>query len=107
MNTRESKITFQIIEEEKKLIVSIEGAMHFGQRHLFLKNMQNINSEITSCIIDLSKTTHIDSTSIGMLLILKENMFVKNANLTIKTHKNTTIHKLLHSHNLDHIFKIA
>ena len=107
MNLEIKDISFELLSDERKLVVAVEGVMHYKQRKHFLSQLNALDQDINICEVDFTKTTFIDSSSIGLLIILKDNPHLKKAEFIVKTENNMTISKLLKSQCLDQIFKIA
>jgi len=64
--------------------------------------------ENTNCeyIIDMSGTSYMDSSALGMMLLLREHASIDSSNITI-TGCNPEIKKILEISNFDKLFKIA
>lgn len=94
--TRDGRITFKI-----------SGILDFTLRMAFLSAMEAIDDKTESCNIDLSETISIDSSGLGMLLILKNHPKFKDGGVNIITKNNATITEIILNHNFHTIFKIS
>ena len=59
---------------EKTLLITISGDFNFDVNASFREAYRNINpGEISNVSVNLSKTTYMDSSALGMLLLLDEH----------------------------------
>lgn len=63
----------QILEENNQVIIGIENKFDFSLHQHFRDAYADCNSNNTTFILDLSKTTYMDSSALGMILLLKDH----------------------------------
>jgi HptB-dependent secretion and biofilm anti anti-sigma factor len=94
----------EIIYKNQTLTISVEGIFSFDAWIEF-KNLDIDVQDIKACEVDFSKTSFIDSSGIGSLLILKEKV---GPNVEIKlTNTNRDLHKIITTANLANIFTVS
>lgn len=64
-------ITTKVSPDGKKLTISIEGKFDFGVQHDFRASYEN--SKADNYVIDMLNTNYIDSSALGMLLLMREH----------------------------------
>ncbi|NQD58450.1 STAS domain-containing protein, partial [Pseudomonas sp. CM25] len=62
-----------ISPDGKKLTIKIKGRFDFGKHQEFRKAYERI-SKPDSVVVDLSDATYIDSSALGMLLMLRDHV---------------------------------
>ncbi len=86
--------------------ITISGRFDFGSHKEFREAYRNAPSGSgNTYIIDMSSTEYIDSSALGMLLLLREHAGGDNANVTIKGCRKE-INDILNVSNFDKLFKI-
>jgi len=87
------------------LTISIEGTFSFQKRDEFRESYINADKEIKNFVIDLSNATYIDSSGLGMLLILKDHADTIRGTVVI-ARPNSAVKELLDLSNFTQIFEI-
>ncbi len=59
--------------EKKTATIQVEGQFDFSQHQAFRDAYRNLTTPGTSIRLDLSKTSYMDSSALGMILLLKEH----------------------------------
>jgi anti-anti-sigma factor len=95
-------LSAQLSEEGGELKITIEGRFDFNI-HTDFRNAYRDISPQTRFIIDLSQTTFMDSSAIGMLLLLREYAGGKSADIRL-VDCSPDICKVLAISNLDKMF---
>ncbi|MBF0125415.1 MAG: STAS domain-containing protein [Magnetococcales bacterium] len=101
--------TITVNRNDKEVSISIKGRFNFEMHSQFRTAYQ---SEIDPAarsnrkfIIDLSGTEYIDSSALGMLLLLREEAGANEANIEI-VNTRPEIRKILETANFQRLFKI-
>ncbi|MBF0158398.1 MAG: STAS domain-containing protein [Magnetococcales bacterium] len=101
--------TITVNRNDKEVSISIKGRFNFEMHSQFRTAYQ---SEIDvsarankKFIIDLSGTEYIDSSALGMLLLLREEAGANEANIEI-VNTRPEIRKILETANFQRLFKI-
>ena len=87
------------------VVINISGRFDFNAHHDFRNIYRNEKSN-AAYIIDMSGTEYIDSSALGMLLLLREHAGNEGANITING-CNDDIKKIFAISNFDKLFTIS
>ena len=92
------------ISAEQKIVISVTGrfdySVHKDFRDAYAKE------QAKTFRIDLSKADYMDSSALGMLLLLKEHAEKSNASVSIHS-PQPMVRKVLEIANFDKFFKIS
>ena len=92
-------------EENGKLTIQIEGRFDFSIHQGFRNAYETASDEVASYEIDLRAATYLDSSALGMLLLLREYAGAEQSTVTI-TNSSDDIKKILTISNFDQLFTI-
>lgn len=70
--------------EKNTLTLTLQGAIGFQDRVDFFKATAQINSLITTVIIDLQQTTDLDCAALSMLLTLRNYLRLQQQQLVVR-----------------------
>lgn len=87
---------------ENEVVIQIEGRFDFHM-HAGFKDLYSQHPPASTFIIDLAKTTYIDSSAMGMLLLLREYAG-KNRNNIRLINGPPEVKRALSISNLDQLF---
>lgn len=96
-------VTTNLDTENKTLEVKISGRFDFSIYQQFRKVIQQASTGITLIKIDLSETEYMDSSALGMLLVLRDKVGEKKEAIVIKN-SNEEVKKILTIANFDKLF---
>lgn len=83
------------ISDDKKIVtISIEDRFDFSVHQLFRDAYSDHVKDGTSFVLDLSKTTYMDSSALGMILLLKDHVEKTTGQLKISK-PNESVNKIL------------
>jgi anti-anti-sigma factor len=92
------------------LTIKVKGKFTFESHLQFkkalLRDDEEAQSKITRFIVDLSGTEYIDSSALGLLLILREEVTSKNSTIEI-SHARPEVYNVLKTANFHKLFKIV
>ena len=91
--------------ETQTLEVRISGRFDFSIHQNFRKITQQTGLGVKSIAIDLSETDYMDSSALGMLLVLRDKVNEKKEAITIKNSKEE-VRKILKIANFDKLFTL-
>lgn len=99
-------LTTQVSADKRVVTIGISGRFDFNIYQEFRDAYKQTTEPGTRFIIDMGKTEYMDSSALGMLLLLRERMGGDQAQIEIV---NTTpeIRKIFSISNFDRLFKIA
>ncbi|MHC8408445.1 MULTISPECIES: STAS domain-containing protein [unclassified Pseudomonas] len=93
-------------QDGKKLTISIKGRFDFTTHQEFRESYENLEPKPEYFEVDLKGATYLDSSALGMLLLLRDHAGGENAEITL-THANADVRKILAISNFEQIFDVA
>jgi anti-anti-sigma factor len=106
MTDSPSRVTATPSDDGKKLLISIKGRFDFGAHQQFRDAYEKVFPKPTTYEIDLKDTTYLDSSALGMLLLLRDHAGGESAEVQI-THSSSDVRKILAISNFDKLFSIS
>ena len=91
-------------EDGAEVTISIDGRFDFGLQKDFRSSYENLQAK--RYIVNLMNTEYMDSSALGMLLMMREHVGGSNADITLK-HCSNDIKTILNVANFQSLFKIA
>ena len=98
-------MTILVTHAGNDLTIKIEGKFDFSAHQEFRAAYESLSSKPSQFIIDMSETTYLDSSALGMLLLLRDFAGGDTANIKV-SHCNTEIKKILSISNFEQLFEI-
>jgi len=98
-------ISCKVSDDKKEVTISIDGRFDFNL-HQDFRGAYRDQLPDAKYIIQMSGTEYIDSSALGMLLLLREHAGNDHANITISGCKDE-IKKILSIANFERLFKIT
>ncbi|MDH5600040.1 MAG: STAS domain-containing protein [Gammaproteobacteria bacterium] len=98
-------ISGNVNDDGNSVEINISGRFDFNSHHDFRNIYRNEKSD-AAYTIDMSGTEYIDSSALGMLLLLREHAGNESANITING-CNDDIKKIFAISNFEKLFKIT
>lgn len=95
-----------VVSQGDTRIMRIAGKFDFKLHRSFRELYEGAPPEISSYVIDLSRTDYMDSSALGMLLLLREHVSGDRMRVRI-VNCNLEIRKILEIANFDKLFDIA
>ncbi len=89
----------------EELVISIEGRFDFSAHQEFRDSYERVSAEPNSYVVDLNRTTYLDSSALGMLLLLRDHAGGDSAEIRI-VNCNQDVKKILTISNFEQLFKI-
>lgn len=89
----------------KELIIKIDGRFDFSAHQEFRDAYENISNDVKSYIVDLGNTSYLDSSALGMLLLLRDHAGGDNSSIKI-IKCNEDVRKILTISNFEQLFTI-
>ncbi|MBF0613498.1 MAG: STAS domain-containing protein [Magnetococcales bacterium] len=101
--------TISVVRNENETVISIKGRFNFEMHSQFRTAYQSetagASKKGSKFIIDLTGAEYIDSSALGMLLLLREEAGGNEANIEI-VNSRPEIRKILETANFQRLFKI-
>lgn len=97
----------ELSENNTTVTISVDGRFDFSLHKDFRDAYTNLsnNGNITKYIINLSATNYMDSSALGMLLLLREYAGGESSDIEV-TGCNAEIKEILEISNFDRLFRI-
>jgi anti-anti-sigma factor len=89
----------------KELTIKVDGRFDFSAHQEFRDAYEGISNDVTNYIVDLGSTSYLDSSALGMLLLLRDHAGGDNANIKI-VKCNEDVRKILTISNFEQLFTI-
>jgi len=88
-----------------ELVIQVEGRFDFSAHQEFRDAYEKSNEDVKNYVIDMSRATYLDSSALGMLLLLRDHAGGDNASVRI-TKCNQDVKKILTISNFEQLFTI-
>ena len=89
----------------KKLTIAIKGRFDFGSHQAFREAYERFYKVPETYIVDLKDATYMDSSALGMLLLLRDHAGGDDAEVRVINSSND-VRKILAISNFDKLFDI-
>ena len=66
-------VSTAISPDGQKLTISIKGRFDFGRHQEFRESYEKLDRKPESIVVDLKEATYLDSSALGMLLLLRDH----------------------------------
>ena len=95
----------EVSPDGKKLTIVIKGRFDFGRHQEFRDSYERFYKVPQAYIVDLKETTYMDSSALGMLLLLRDHAGGDESQVTV-INSNPDVRKILAIANFDRLFDI-
>lgn len=99
-------VVSEVSQEGQKLTISIKGRFDFGSHEDFRKSYEQLNQKPSSVVVDLKEATYLDSSALGMLLLLRDHAGGEDSDVRV-INSNSDVRKILGISNFDKLFDIS
>ncbi|WP_262137958.1 STAS domain-containing protein [Pseudomonas sp. Marseille-Q5117] len=99
-------VVTEVSPDGKKLKISVKGRFDFGKHQEFRSSYERVDPEPNSYELDLKETTYLDSSALGMLLLLRDHAGGDDADIRV-INPNSDVRKILAISNFDKLFDIS
>jgi anti-anti-sigma factor len=76
-------VQFNIDNSGKELTIKVDGRFDFSAHQEFRDAYEAISSDVNSYVVDLGNTSYLDSSALGMLLLLRDHAGGDSASIKI------------------------
>ena len=90
----------------QELTIVIQGRFDFGAHQEFRDAYERVKTTPKSYIVDLKGTTYLDSSALGMLLLLRDHAGGDQSQIRL-LNCNPDVRKILAISNFEQLFQIA
>lgn len=98
-------IKVNLSKDNNQLIIRIEERFDFSLHQAFRDAYINVKTNNTEFVLDLSSTSYMDSSALGMILLLKDHAEVLSGSVTIRK-PSDTVNKILEIAQFHRLLKI-
>lgn len=91
--------------DNKTLTISVSERFDFSMQQDFRNSYKSAGTGLSDVILDLSKADYMDSSALGMLLLLKQHADEKKVSIKIRNPSQAVL-KILQMANFDKLFTI-
>ncbi|MFJ7312502.1 STAS domain-containing protein [Pseudomonas sp. NPDC098747] len=95
-----------VSQDGKKLTISVKGRFDFGKHQEFRNSYERVEPKPNSYELNLKETTYLDSSALGMLLLLRDHAGGDESNIRV-VNSNSDVRKILAISNFDKLFDIS
>ncbi|WP_150912840.1 STAS domain-containing protein [Marinobacter halotolerans] len=92
-------------DDGRTLTIRIEGRFDFSTHQAFRNAYEHETSDVQKFIVDLSDTTYLDSSALGMLLLLRDHAGGDSARIQLQN-CNNDVRRILTISNFEQLFSI-
>ena len=92
-------------DDGSKLTIRIEGRFDFSTHQMFRDAYEHGDQSVNEYVVDMSDTTYIDSSALGMLLLLRDYAGGDSAQVRIEN-CNNDVRRILTISNFEQLFAI-
>ena len=92
--------------EKNELTIKVKGRFDFGKHQEFRDAYERHATRPASVIIDLKGATYLDSSALGMLLLLRDHQGGEHSQISV-INTSSDVHKILAISNFNKLFEIT
>ena len=97
-------VVTEVSPDGEKLTISVKGRFDFAKHQEFRESYEN--KALTAVVVDLKEATYLDSSALGMLLLLRDHAGGENSDIRV-VNSSSDVRKILAISNFDKLFDIT
>lgn len=101
-----SNVSTRLMADGKEVVIAVNGRFDFSVHKDFREAYCNAERFGVQYTLDLSRTEYLDSSALGMILLLREHAGGERANIVVRN-ANPEVEKILRIANFDKLIKIG
>lgn len=94
------------LSQDGKLTIRVKGRFDFGRHREFREAYEHLNSAPHTVVVDLKEATYLDSSALGMLLLLRDHVGGDESRVSM-VNASSDVRKILAISNFDKLFDIS
>lgn len=98
-------IVSSVSDDGKELVISIQGRFDFSAHQDFRNSYETLTVQPSHYRVDMNETSYLDSSALGMLLLLRDHAGGNTANIEI-INCSADVKKILTISNFEQLFSI-
>ncbi|MDX9667535.1 STAS domain-containing protein [Pseudomonas sp. P5_152] len=100
-------VNTQVSADGQKLTISIKGRFDFAKHQAFRDSFGQVdNQRLNAIVVDLKEVTYLDSSALGMLLLLRDHAGGDDSDVRL-VNSSSDVRKILAISNFDKLFDIS
>lgn len=99
-------VVTEVSPDQKKLTIAVKGRFDFGRHQEFRESYERLPHKPESIVVDLKEATYLDSSALGMLLLLRDHAGGDEADIRV-VNSSSDVKKILAISNFDKLFDIS
>ncbi|ROM93365.1 STAS domain-containing protein [Pseudomonas brassicacearum] len=100
-------VVTEVSPDGQKLTISVKGRFDFAKHQEFRESYERPDGQMpSSVVVDLKEATYLDSSALGMLLLLRDHAGGDNSDIRV-VNSSTDVKKILAISNFDKLFDIS
>ena len=99
-------VVTEVSPDGQKLTISIKGRFDFGKHQEFRESYERLNKTPEYIVVDLKEATYLDSSALGMLLLLRDHAGGEKSDIRV-INGSSDVRKILAISNFDKLFDIS
>ncbi|MDI2594552.1 STAS domain-containing protein [Pseudomonas sp. N3-W] len=100
-------VVTEVSPDGQKLTISIRGRFDFAKHQEFRESYERPDGQMpSSVVVDLKDATYLDSSALGMLLLLRDHAGGDNSDIRV-VNSSSDVKKILAISNFDKLFDIS
>ena len=99
-------VTSEVSPDDSKLTIAIKGRFDFAKHQEFRDAYEEFSPPPACVIVDLKDATYLDSSALGMLLLLRDHAGGDHAQICL-LNCNSDVRKIFAISNFEQLFQIA
>lgn len=98
-------IQSRVSSDGQELVISIQGRFDFSAHQDFRNSYEELTNQPSQFCVDMKETTYLDSSALGMLLLLRDHAGGNSATIEI-INCSPDVKKILTISNFEQLFTI-
>lgn len=98
-------VTSEVSADGSKLTIAIKGRFDFAKHQEFRNAYEELSPPPACVVVDLKDATYLDSSALGMLLLLREHAGGDESDIRV-VNSSPDVRKILGVSNFDQLFDI-
>jgi len=99
-------VVTEVSPDQKKLTIAVKGRFDFGRHQEFRESYERLDKKPESIVVDLKEATYLDSSALGMLLLLRDHAGGDESDIRV-VNSSSDVKKILAISNFDKLFDIS
>ncbi|MBC3420365.1 MULTISPECIES: STAS domain-containing protein [unclassified Pseudomonas] len=92
--------------DEKQLTIKVKGRFDFGKHQEFRDAYERLDPTPNSVVVDLKDATYLDSSALGMLLLLRDHAGGERSDIKV-INTSSDVRKILAISNFEKLFDVS